>query len=154
MRVKSLLIVAGALLLSTACSDDPSGNAAVERNTAVERSTSVEPVETTDPVPQLGNPDRYCRITQRLGAAGEKAFGGLGRDASPADYEAAERAFVLNNAALLDALISAAPATLTPHVDTMLNSMRERGGLPVAHVPNDDAANAEKHVHAFERKHC
>jgi len=150
MRAKRLLIVAGALLLSTACTDDSSRPAA-----SAERTTSVPTTAgTTEPASEQGDADRYCRITQRLEAAGNKAFADLGRDSSPADYKAAERTFVLENDAMLDELIAAAPGPLSPHVETMLTAMRERGGLTDARVKRQDAAAAEKQVLAFEKKHC
>ena len=150
MRPKRLLVVAGALLLSAACANDTSSS-----TTSAEGTTSVSTTaESTARASQPGDPDRYCRVTQRLEAAGKRAFGDVGRDASPADYEAAERAFVLDNAALLDELIGAAPATLTPHVDTMLTAMRQRGGLVDGRVKQQDAAAAETQLLAFEKKHC
>ena len=61
---------------------------------------------------------------------------------------------MLENDAMLDELIAAAPGPLSPHVETMLTAMRERGGLTDARVKRQDAAAAEKQVLAFEKKHC
>ncbi len=157
MKPNLALIATGMLLLSTACSSEPSGSSSAAAASAADTtSVATSPGATNQAAepPRGEDADRYCTITKRLEAAGEEAFAGLGREASAADYKAAERAFVLNNARLLDQLVAAAPGTLTPHVETLLAAMRQRGGLPAKHVEQRDATKAEKQVLAFEKKHC
>jgi hypothetical protein len=96
----------------------------------------------------------YCKLTRRLEAAGEDAFSGLGRDATAAQYEAAERNFVLDNQDLLGGLVDAAPAHLTDEIETFLSAMRQRGGLVEHRVSQSAAAAAEKGILSFERRHC
>lgn len=96
----------------------------------------------------------YCELTRRLEAAGEKAFADLGRNATPAQYQAVERGFVLDNQDLLDGLVDAAPGHLGDEVDTLLSAMRQRGGLEHSGVSQREASTAEKRILAFEKRQC
>ncbi len=157
MKPNRLLIATIALLLSAACSNDSAGSingAAKGTADTTSGSASSGASKATESPADRADAERFCTITTRLEAAGQEAFAGLGRNASPAEYKAAERAFVLDNAAMLDQLVVAAPATLAPHVETMLTAMRQRGGLADGHVEQQEAANAEKHILAFEKSHC
>lgn len=149
MRTLRLLLIPAVLLSVNACAEDPpaSGDGAAD-------APSSPTAEAAPPTQDAYDPKPYCRITQRLETAGEKAFGDLGRDATAADFKAAERSFVLDNAELLDELIAAAPSDLTDDVETFVTAMRQRGGLEDGGVTQRDASQAEKRILAFEKRHC
>lgn len=148
MRPSRLVLIPALLLSVTACADDSSSSG----DGAQDSSSS--PPGAAPPTSDAYDPQPYCDATRRLEAAGEKAFSGLGRDASPADYQAAERSFVLDNAELLDELVAAAPPDLTADVETLLTAMRQRGGLEDGGVTQREASQAEKRILAFEKRHC
>ena len=149
MRSTRILLVPVVLALATACADDSSSS----RSTAT-GNQSPAAAETTAVTSETYDPQPYCRTTRRLEKAGEQAFAGLGRNATPADYEAAERSFILDNADLLDELVATAPADLTDDVETFLAAMRQRGGLEDGGVTQREATKAEKNVLAFEEQRC
>ncbi len=149
MRPTRILLVPVVLALATACADDSSssrGTATANQSPAAAEATALTPEE-YDPQP-------YCQATRRLEKAGEQAFAGLGRNATPADYEAAERSFILDNADLLEELVATAPADLTDDVETFLAAMRQRGGLEDSGVTQRQATKAENELLAFEEQRC
>ena len=131
-----LLLIAAAL---AACGSDDRDRAA-ERPAATAAATG---------------PERYCALVRELDAAGEEHFASLGRDATPEEYEAAERTFVEANAARLDEVGAAAPPEIDADVDLLLAAQRERAGLEVANAPGKKAASAaERRIKRFEKRHC
>jgi hypothetical protein len=142
------LVIAGMMLAATGCeSEQPT--AAAEVPSA--RSTPT----TTHSSAQTGDPARYCQLTEQLEAYGRKAFAGLGRNATAAEYRSVERGSVLDNAAALRGLEAAAPERLRDDVRTFVTSMRQRGGLePAGTVTPADAAAAEQAILGFERRAC
>jgi hypothetical protein len=101
-----------------------------------------------------GDADRYCALARDLDAAGEEHFAGLGEDATPEQFERAERSFVERNAATLDELERAAPAEIRRDVRTLLAGMRQRAGLEGPEVSERAASAAEGRIKAFERRSC
>lgn len=98
---------------------------------------------------------RYCHLTRRLDKEGEKFFSGLGRDATPEEYEDAERRFVDEFTPQLAAIEAAAPAGIKADVRKLLAAQRARAGLPAgADVDQADATAAEKRLHRYEAKTC
>lgn len=102
-----------------------------------------------------GDVGRYCALTKELDAAGEEFFSELGEDASPQQFEAAERRFVESHSRELDELQRAAPVTLKPDVDKLIAGIRQRAGLePATEVSEREASAAEERVKAFENREC
>ena len=104
-----------------------------------------------------GSAERYCALTRELDAAGGKFFAELERDenATPADYEAAERRFVEAQAAKFAELQRATPQEIRTDVQTLLNGQRARAGLaPDGAVDEAELTAAEKRVRAFEKRSC
>jgi hypothetical protein len=95
-----------------------------------------------------GDADRYCALAR------EEHFAGLGEDATPEQFERAERSFVERNAATLDELERAAPAEIRRDVRTLLAGMRQRAGLEGPEVSERAASAAEGRIKAFERRSC
>ena len=101
------------------------------------------------------DPERYCALTRRLDADGEKFFAGLGRDATPADYEAAERRFIEQSGTQLAELQRVAPAQIAADVRKLLAGMRQRAGLkPAIEVSEAQASAAEQRITAYEKRAC
>ncbi|HEV2774348.1 MAG TPA: hypothetical protein VGV90_02040, partial [Solirubrobacteraceae bacterium] len=101
------------------------------------------------------DPDRYCALTRELDAEGERFFAGLGQDATPQQYEAAERRFVTRLAGKLEELEQAAPQAIKRDVATLLGAQRERAGLPTAaKVEESEGAAAETRIQAWEKRNC
>lgn len=100
--------------------------------------------------------DRYCALTAQLDAAGDKFFSELERrDASPQEFEAAERRFVEAHTQELDRLRRAAPASIRSDLDKLVAGMHQRAGLkPAARVSEREASAAEERIRAFERREC
>jgi hypothetical protein len=112
-----------------------------------------------DPEPTVtngsGDPRRYCQLVEELDARGNKVFGELGRDATPAQYRRAERRFIEESAGLLAQLEPAVPARLRDDVRTFMSAMRQRAGLAVPEAVSDKAASeAERRLRDFERHAC
>lgn len=149
MRPTRILLVPVVLALATACADDSSSS----RSTAT-GNQSPAAATATAPTSETYDPQPYCQTTRLLEKAGEQAFADLGRNATPAAYEAAERSFVLDNADLLDELVATAPADLTDDVETFLAAMRQRGGLEDSGVTQRKSTQAENTMLAFEEQHC
>ncbi len=148
MRLARLLLIPSVLLLATACADDSSSAESI-----ADRTQSSAPAEATAPTSEPYDPQPYCETTRRLEKAGERAFVHLERDATHAQYKAAERSFILDNADLLDELVAAAPPDLTEDVETFLAAMRQRGGLEDVGVTQREASIAEERILAFEKEH-
>lgn len=103
-----------------------------------------------------GDVERYCALTKRLDAAGEEDFRVLEeQDASPEEFQAAERRFIERHARELEELRGVAPARLKPDVDTLLAAMRQRAGLKApTEVGESKASAAEGRIQAFEEREC
>lgn len=132
-------VLAATLALAACGGDEPnSGRATAPATTA-----------------QTGDVERYCALVQELDTAGEKFFSGLGEDASPKEYEAAERRFIEEFQPKLSELEQAAPPQIADDVDTLLASMRDRAGLKTAtDVTEQEASAAERRIKAFEKREC
>lgn len=151
MKLARLLLVPTVLLLAAACADDSSSSASSSDAPASETASTPQPT----PTPSAAyDPTSYCEITGRLEQAGEKAFGGLGRDATPSEYEVAERHLLKDNAQLIARLTSAAPPELTDDVKVLFAAMRERAGLGDSQHNSREGNQAEKRIQAFEKKNC
>ncbi len=141
LRRSIITLAALAALALVACGDDSDEGAASETTTAT--------------VAAAGDVDRYCALTRELDAEGEKFFAGLGEDASPTQYEAAERRFIEAHSADLDELGRVAPAAIGSDVQKMFAGMRERAGLrPAIAVSEAQASAAEERIQAFEKQRC
>lgn len=140
-------LIAAAVLLAAGCSDTSNADPVEEPARAGEDDSSSVVSGRYDAEP-------YCELTRRLEAAGAKAFADLGRNATPAQYRAAERSFVLDNQDLLDGLAGAAPAYLAEEIETLLAAMRQRGGLEDSGVSQREATDAEKRILSFEKRQC
>lgn len=142
MLRRSIITVAVlAALALVACGDDSDEGAGNEPTTAT--------------VATAGDVERYCALTRELDAEGEQFFAGLGRDASPAQYEAAERRFIEAHSADLDELGRVAPSAIKSDVQKLFAGMRERAGLqPAIEVSEAQASAAEARIQAFEKRSC
>ena len=135
------IIVATVLTLALAACGDDDGNAGAGSSTAT--------------VAAAADPDRYCALTRELDGEGEQFFAGLGEDASPQQYEAAERRFITRFAGRLEELEQAAPQEIKRDVGTLLAGQRERAGLPTAtKVEESEGAAAETRIQAWEKRNC
>lgn len=102
-----------------------------------------------------GDVDRYCALGRELDAAGEKFFAGLGEDASPKQFEAAERRFIERFAGKLTELQRVAPQQIKADVATVLGAQRGRAGLPADSQPSEsEASAADTRVRAYEKRSC
>lgn len=149
MRPARILLVPAVMMLATACADDSSTSGSTK---TANQSPAV--ADATAPTPEQYDPQPYCKVTRQLEKAGEEAFATLERNATPAEYKAAERNFILDNADLLDELVVTAPPNLTDDVETFLTAMRQRGGLEDSGVTQREATKAENKILAFEDQHC
>ena len=141
LRRSIITLAAVAALALAACGDDGDEGAGSQTTTAT--------------VAAAGDVERYCALTRQLDADGERFFAGLGRDASPAQYEAAERRFIEAHSADLDELGRVAPAAIRSDVQKLFAGMRERAGLkPAIEVSEAQAAAAEERIQAFEKQGC
>ena len=140
MRRPAIIVATVLTLALAACGDD---------DEATNAGSSTATVATA------ADPDRYCALTRELDAEGEKFFAGLGRDASPQQYEAAERRFITRFAAKLDELEQAAPQEIKRDVGTLIAGQRQRAGLPTAtKVEESQGAAAETRIKAWEKRNC
>lgn len=99
--------------------------------------------------------ERYCELVGQLDAAGEEFFAGLGEDASPEEFEAAERRFVERYDDELEAVGRSAPAEIRDDVQKLLAGTRRRAGLEApVEVTEAEASAAEERVQAFEERAC
>ena len=136
--ISAVLIAAAAL---SACGDEA-------RDTAAARPAATATATAT------ADGARYCALVVELEAAGEEHFASLGRDAGPEEYEAAERAFVEDNAALLDELQAAAPAEIGDDVRVLLAAQRGRAGLDAQAPAQKQATAAERRIKRYEKANC
>lgn len=98
---------------------------------------------------------RYCALTRELDTAGEQFFAGLGEDASPDEFEAAERRFIERFAGKLKELERVAPRKIKADVRTILADGRQRAGLRTAtKVSESEASAADETVRAYEKRNC
>jgi hypothetical protein len=137
LRSATLLTVAIALV-AVGCGDDDDEARTVSRSNA--------------------SAERYCELTQRLDAEGEKFFARLEKSAenpTPADFQAAERRFIETFADSLRKIETAAPDAIEDDVRILLEGQRVRAGLaPKDAVSEAEASDAEERVRAFEKRRC
>lgn len=116
---------------------------------------NTDAASTTATVAAAADPDRYCALTRELDAEGEQFFAGLGEDARPEEYEAAERRFVARFAGRFEELEQAAPQEIKRDVGTLLAGQRQRAGLPTAtKVDESEGEAAETRIRAWEKRNC
>ena len=138
LRLSIALAALIALLGLAACGGDDNDDERAGRDTAA--------------APDVG---RYCQLAKELDAKGEEHFASLGEDASPKEFQAAERRFVERYRAQLDELHRVAPTEIKADVDKVLAAMRQRAGLTTTtEVGEREAAAAEKRIQAFEKREC
>lgn len=82
-------------------------------------------------------PQRYCELLADLDEIGAKAFGALGDDATEEQYDQVQLAFVEANRAKFEALIDAAPASISKDVRTVVEGVLSNGA-----IAEDEAASA------------
>ncbi len=139
MRRPAIIIVTVATLALAACGDDDSDTSATR----------------TTPIVAAADPERYCALTRELDVKGETFFAGLGEDAKPEEYEAAERRFITRFAGKLEELEQAAPQDIKRDVGTLLAGQRQRAGLPAkTEVDESEGSAAESRVRAWEKRNC
>ena len=142
MRRAAIIIATVATLAIAACGDDDS-------------DTSATSTTTTTPAVAAADPNRYCALTRELDAEGESFFADLGEDATPEEYEAAERRFVTRFAGKLEELEQAAPQEIKSDVAVLLAGQRQRAGLPSStRVDESDGSVAERRIRAWEKRSC
>ena len=140
MRRSAVILAAVAIVLA-ACGDDDNATEASSTTSSVAAAAA-------------GDPDRYCALTRELDREGEQFFAGLGEDARPEEYEAAERRFITRFAGKLEELERAAPAELERDVATLLAGQRQRAGLASATVDESEGSAAETRIRAWEKRNC
>lgn len=104
-----------------------------------------------------GDVERYCEILDELEVRGNEIFEGLESDpdASDEDFEAAERDFVESSEDEFEELVETAPEDLREDVRTVLDGIRQRGGLEVDNeVSEEEEAAADEQVRAFAEAEC
>lgn len=139
VRTSLIAVALVALLGLAACGDDDSDNRD-DRPAAAAAAP---------------DPGRYCALTRRLDADGEKFFAGLGRDATPEDYAAAERRFIEQSSPQLAELQRVAPTQIAADVRKLLAGMQQRAGLkPAIEVSEAQASAAEQRITAYEKRAC
>lgn len=112
--------------------------------------------ETTSRAAAAG-PDvgRYCQLVKELDAKGEEHFASLGEDATPEEFQAAERRFVERYQPDLDELQRVAPIEIKADAEKLLAAMRQRAGLTTTtEVDEREAAAVEKRIQTFEAREC
>ena len=141
MRRPVIIAATVVTLALAACGDDEGANTAAP--------------STTGTVAAAADPNRYCALTRQLDAEGEQFFAGLGEDARPEEYEAAERRFVARFAGRFEELERAAPQEIKRDVGTLLAAQRQRAGLPTAaKVGESQGEAAEQRIRAWETRNC
>lgn len=141
MRRPAIIVATVLTLALAACGEDDEDATAGSQTSTVTAAAA--------------NPDRYCDLTRELDAEGEQFFAGLGEDAKPEEYEAAERRFVTRFAGKLEELEQAAPQEIKRDVGTLLAGQRDRAGLPTAtKVEESEGAAAETRIRAWEKRNC
>jgi hypothetical protein len=162
LRSLAIGIATCACLALAACGGDDAaettaGAPAETAATTPERAAGPETTasETAVVSAPAGDADRYCALARELDASGEKFFADLGEDATAAEYEAAERAFVEASQDTLEELRTVAPAEISADVPILLAALFQRAGLP-ADIAVDEAQSsaAEERIRAFEDANC
>jgi hypothetical protein len=142
MRRPAIIVATVLTLALAACGDD-------------DEATSSGSSTATATVAAAADPERYCALARELDAEGEQFFAGLGRDAKPEEYEAAERRFITRFAGKLEEVEQAAPQEIQRDVGTLLAGQRQRAGLPTAtKVEESEDAAAETRIRAWEKRNC
>jgi hypothetical protein len=135
--IRPSIVIAALLVLSSlaACGSDGDGE-----GRAVATTASLE---------------RYCELTAELNRAGEDAFRELEQDpdATPEEFEAAERDLVEDQEAKIQDLQDAAPTEIAEEVQTLFDALHARAGLGPP-VDETEAASAERRVQDFEKRSC
>lgn len=126
----TIVIVAAVALVGFGCGDDDGDEGA---------TASVE---------------RYCELTRELDRAGAEMFDDLEKDpdATPKDFEAAERQLVEENEESLEEIQEVAPAEIKDDVAVLVEALRARAGLDAEAQP--DAEAAETRIDKFEKPNC
>ena len=114
-----------------------------------------EPAATSTPAAgHAGDVERYCALVDELDRAGDEIFGKLEHEkASRAEFRKAEEELVKRFSQELDEITELVPEEIASDVETLVASVRARGGEG-APVPAKEAAAAEKRVEAYEDEHC
>jgi hypothetical protein len=99
--------------------------------------------------------ERFCALSEELDRAGADAFRELEQDpdATPEDFEAAERELVESHEAQIDELQEVAPPEIAEDARTLAEALRARAGLG-AKVDEGEAEAAEQRVQRFEKQNC
>ena len=145
MRRPAIIVATVLTLALAACGDDE----------ATDSGGSTATATATVAAAAAADPDRYCARARELDAEGEQFFAGLGQDAKPEEYEAAERRFITRFAGRIQELEQAAPQEIKRDIGTLLAGQRERAGLPTAtKVEESEGAAAETRIKAWEKRNC
>ena len=98
--------------------------------------------------------ERYCELTRELDRAGGRTFEELEKDpeATPKDFQAAERQLVEDNEESLEELQEVAPVAIKDDVASLVHALSVRAGLEDK-VPQDAEA-AETRITKFEKQNC
>jgi hypothetical protein len=101
-----------------------------------------------------GDLERYCALVREMDAAGSKFFARLEakKNATPADFEAAERRFVERFTPQFEAIERVAPPAIRADVRLLLAGQRARAGLGT--VDEAAASAAEERVVQYEESRC
>jgi hypothetical protein len=101
-----------------------------------------------------GDLERYCALVREMDAAGSKFFARIEakKNATPADFEAAERRFVERFTPQFEAIEHAAPTAIRADVRLLLAGQRARAGLGT--VDEAEASAAEERVVKYEESRC
>ena len=103
---------------------------------------------------QAGGVQEYCDLVAKLDRTGDEFFEKLEREnASTAEFRQAEKEFVKVIEPDLDELQELAPEEIASDLETLVASVRARGGAGPA-VPRKESDAAEKRVQAYEKEHC
>jgi hypothetical protein len=129
----TIVMVAAVALVGFGCGDDDGDEGAPDATASVER---------------------YCELTRELDRAGEEFFEDLEKDpdATPKDYQAAERQLVEESEESLDELQDVAPAEIKDDVAILVQALSARAGLEAEVPPNAEAA--ETRITKFEKQNC
>ena len=129
----TVVIVAAVALVGFGCGDDDGNEGAPAATVSVER---------------------YCELTRELDRAGGEIFEELEKDpdASPKDFEAAERQMVEQNEGSLEELQQVVPDEIKDDVAILVEALRARAGLEGEVSP--DAGAAETRIDKFEKQNC
>jgi hypothetical protein len=129
----TIVIVAAVALVGFGCGDDDGDEGAPDATASVER---------------------YCELTRELDRAGTEIFEDLEKDpnATPKDFEAAERQLVEENKESLEDLQEVAPAEIKNDVAILVEALRARAGLEAEVRAGAEAA--ETRIDKFEKPNC